>query len=281
MKRKKWIRPVLIILLLGVMVFCIVRILSVKREYDTGEAIYGAALDEFVANPEGTMPLPDAEEPPETSEDAEADTDADDVPVQEEPKEEYPDLGIDFDKLRQVNEDIVGWIWIPDTRINYPLVQGKDNSTYLRTAYNLQPSRYGSAFLDYRNHPDFTDTNTIIYGHNMRNDAMFGTLSNFADLEFAENHTDLYIYTPDATYHYKIFSAYTAKTYEFPYIINFEYEKSHEEFLQFIVEESVSLRREEPLTMDDRIVTLSTCLSTSSYYKRFVVHGVLVSSSLD
>ncbi len=275
MKLKKWLRIALIVLLAGIIVFSIVKIVQIKLEYDTGEAIYGEAIEAFVANPEGA---PSGDADPGETPDVEA-GEGDGAAGPE--REEYPDLGIDFEKLRQVNEDIIGWIWIPETRINYPLLQGRDNSAYLRTAYNLEPSRFGSVFMDYRNDPDFTDTNTIIYGHNMRNDAMFGTLANFEDLEFAEAHTDMYIYTPDATYHYEIFSAYTARTYEFPYIINFEYEKSHEEFLQFIVDESVSLKREEPLTFDDRIVTLSTCLSTSSNYKRFVVHGVLVSSSLD
>lgn len=275
MKRKKWLRIALIVLLSAVIVFCIVKIITVKLEYDTGERIYGDALDTFVENPQGAAEN-DGQTPPdaETPDDGQAASDETD-------KEIFPDLGIDFEKLRAVNEDIIGWIWIPDTRINYPLLQGENNAEYLRTAYNLEPSRFGSVFLDYRNAPDFTDTNTIIYGHNMRNDAMFGTLSDFEDLEFAENHTDMYLFTEDATYHYRVFSAYTARTYEFPYIINFEYIKSHEEFLQFIVDESVSLKREEPLTLEDHIVTLSTCLSTSSYTKRFVIHGVLESSTLD
>lgn len=275
MKRKKWLRIALIVLLSAVIVFCVVKIITVKLEYDTGEQIYGEALDTFVANPQGAVEN-GGQTPPngETQDDGQT---APDAPE----KEVFPDLGIDFEKLRAVNEDIIGWIWIPDTRINYPLLQGENNSEYLRTAYNLEPSRFGSVFLDYRNAPDFTDTNTIIYGHNMRNDAMFGTLSDFEDLEFAEGHTDMYLFTENATYHYRIFSAYTARTYEFPYIINFEFVKSHEEFLQFIVDESVSLKREEPLTLEDHIVTLSTCLSTSSYTKRFVIHGVLESSTLD
>lgn len=271
MKFQKWLRIALIILLSAVMVFCAVKIITIKRGYDIGERIYGEALSMFVVNPEGGM-----ETPPEENI-------SDNVPTvpDEEEREVFPDLGVDFENLCAVNEDIIGWIWIPDTRINYPLLQGENNTEYLRTAYNLEPSRYGSVFMDYRNAPDFTDTNTIIYGHNMRNDAIFGTLSDFEDLEFAEEHTDMYIFTEEATYHYRIFSAYTARIYEFPYIINFDFVKSHEEFLQFIVDESVSLKREEPLTLEDRVVTLSTCLSTSSYSKRFVVHGVLESSTLD
>ena len=280
MKWKNGLRLAEILLLTVIMIFSAVKLVQIKVEYDTGEAIYEAAVNEFIAHPEAMTPLEDSfEENQDGTESAavpEQEPDAVDVN-----EEDYPDLGIDFEKLRQVNPDIIGWIWIPDTRINFPLVQGEDNDMYLHTAYNLESSRFGSIFMDYRNNADFTDANTIIYGHSMRTDAMFGTLSDFENPEFAGAHTDLYIYTPEATFYYKIFSAYTAKTDEFPYVIRFTQETSHESFLQFIVEESVSLKREEPLTVHDRILTLSTCLSTSSYQKRFVVHGVLMSGSLD
>jgi len=89
----------------------------------------------------------------------------------------YPQ--IDFDALKAINPDIVGWLYCAGTPINYPLVQGSDNDYYLHHLYNRKPNKSGCLFIDFANVPDFTDHNTVIYGHNMKSGAMFAVLEKY------------------------------------------------------------------------------------------------------
>ena len=93
-----------------------------------------------------------------------------------------PPIEVDFDKLKSVNEDVVGWIYVdalPD--ISYPIVKGKDNQTYLHQTYEKNYNFAGTIFVDYENSGDFSDCNTLVYGHNMKNGSMFGHLKKFRE----------------------------------------------------------------------------------------------------
>lgn len=127
-----------------------------------------------------------------------------------EVKQDSPlDRKIDFNQLKSINEDIIGWIYIPNTNIDYALLKGKTNDTYIHTNYEKKYSFGGSIFLDEDNNASLTDSNTIIYGHNMKNGAMFANIKKFADHDYFINHPKVYIYLPDGSIN--VYSVYSTK----------------------------------------------------------------------
>jgi sortase B len=107
---------------------------------------------------------------------------------------------IDFDALKQENNDIIGWIYCPDTPINYPVVKGKDNNQYLRADLKGKYLVSGTIFADYRNNEVGEDKNYIVYGHNMKTSTMFGTLVKYKDQTYYDSHPILYFLTPERNY---------------------------------------------------------------------------------
>ena len=174
-----------ILLSIGVLIFSAWKLRGIYGEYQEGEDTY-EELSAFV------------EEPEDTPEDA-----------TDEPEAEPSGyLQIDFAGLQAVNPDVIAWIDIPGLSVSYPVVQGEDNSYYLHHLFTGEYNSSGSIFADCHNQPDFTDQNTIIYGHNMKTGSMFQNLHNYQEREFFDNNRDVTIYTPDAIRHYKIFAAY-------------------------------------------------------------------------
>lgn len=131
--------------------------------------------------------------------------------VEAEPEEEKEplDIPVDFEALQAENPDIYAWITIPGTNVDYPILQREgDNGYYLNHSVDGAGSIAGAIFTEDYNSKDFTDPNTIIYGHNMKNGSMFRTLHNYSDREFFDNNRDITIYMPDKILHYTIFAAY-------------------------------------------------------------------------
>lgn len=163
---------------------------------------------------------------------------------------------MDFTEVKKENEETIAWIWIDDTPINYPVVQGSDNEYYLTHLYNKKYNISGSIFGDYRNGSDFTSTNTVLYGHNLKNGTMFGSLKKYKDLEFLNNHKYVWIMTPKATYQYEIYMVYEFDASKDHYVFNFNSETSFQSYLENI-EPIVSNNLE--VNLEDHILTLSTC----------------------
>lgn len=179
---------------------------------------------------------------------------------------------IDFTQLLSVNSDIVGWLRIRALDISYPVVQGKDNDYYLHRTFEKTDNFAGCLFVNSYNMGDFTDQNTIIYGHNMKNGSMFGKLKNFNDPEVFKKSRYFWIFTPDFIYQYRIFSASVVDKTGLTYQISF----TDDEFDQFISQaysNSVVDNQDVTVTKEDRIVTLSTCTGDDS--TRFVAMGKL------
>lgn len=179
---------------------------------------------------------------------------------------------IDFTQLLSVNSDIVGWLRIRALDISYPVVQSKDNDYYLHRTFEKTDNFAGCLFVNSYNMGDFTDQNTIIYGHNMKNGSMFGKLKNFSDPEVFKKSRYFWIFTPDFIYQYRIFSASVVDKTGLTYQISF----TDDEFDQFIsraYSNSVVDNQGVTVTKEDRIVTLSTCTGDDS--TRFVVMGKL------
>ena len=115
---------------------------------------------------------------------------------------------IDFEALQTENPDVVGWIRIPDTRIDYPILHTDDNETYLDTDFDGNKSVYGSIYLDCDSSPDFRGWNNPIYGHHMKDGSMFKDVVRFKDPEYFKEHQYFEIYTPDRTIRLKAVSCY-------------------------------------------------------------------------
>lgn len=184
-----------------------------------------------------------------------------------------PPIEVDFDKLKSVNEDVVGWIYVdalPDT--SYPIVKGKDNQTYLHQTYEKNYNFAGTIFVDYENSGDFSDCNTLVYGHNMKNGSMFGHLKKFReDDKLYKQDKYFWILTPERNYRYEIITAYTTGVNSDTYTLFKGPGEEFEKYLETIKGYSEIQTDDTDLTIKDRIVTLSTCTGNES--TRFVVQG--------
>ena len=180
---------------------------------------------------------------------------------------------MDLTALQEVNDDVLGWIRIPDTAIDYPLLQGTDNTHYLYHTWDQKSSSVGSIFLEHLNSPDFTDHNTIVYGHNLNDGAMFAELKDFSDEAHWQAHPYIYIAAGGTVYRYEIFSCYRAGLQDPTYGLSFRQETTRENFLAHALESSKLETGIVPPTTD-RILTLSTCFGDGSN-TRWVVHARL------
>lgn len=192
-----------------------------------------------------------------------------------------PDNPVDFAALNEENEDIYAWIRIPGTGVDYPVLQSReDDLYYLRRAYDKSYSVSGCIFTQSLNSKDFSDRNTLIYGHYMTDGTFFGSLHNFRDEDFFNEHEDIYIYTPGHILKYRIFAAYE---YDDRHILNsfdFSDDQVYSDYLASCLNpKSVNrnVRQGVQLDTDNKIVTLSTCTSLGYSTLRYLVQGVLVS----
>ena len=160
--------------------------------------------------------------------------------------------------LQEKYPDTAGWLTIPYTGIDYPVVQADDNGEYLRKDLDGNYSLAGSIFMDYRNEKDFSDLNTIIYGHHMKNGTMFGSLKEFNDQLFFNLHKNGTIFLADSTYDIDFFALLVVPVDD---DIVFGIPDDKDSALLYFdhIMENASHYREVGLKPEDRIVTLSTC----------------------
>lgn len=178
---------------------------------------------------------------------------------------------IDFTKLKNTNQDTIAWLTVEGTTINYPIVQTSDNDYYLTHSYDKALTVTGWTFMDYRNNK-MNDKNTIFYGHNLINNTSFGSLKKL----FNERKSDINILvlTDDGkTYTYKVFSGYTIGPEVYYLRINFYGNDDYQKFLNTITSRN-ELAVSVPVTIDDSIITLSTC--TDDNQGRRVIHAKLI-----
>ena len=179
---------------------------------------------------------------------------------------------IDFDELNEINPEVIGWIRIGALDRSYPVAQAKDNDFYLHRTFEKKDNFAGCIFLNCDNSRFFSDQNSIVYGHNMKNGSMFGTLKNFRDQKTYDKNPYFWIFTPKFIYQYQIFSCATVSKIGDPYRTRF-LTNDYEEFLKTCVEKSEVDTHGLTPTVKDRIVTLSTCTGNES--TRFIVQGML------
>lgn len=196
-----------------------------------------------------------------------------DAHLEQLPSETAP-IEVDFEILWETNKDVVGWIYCEDTPINFPVVQAEDNDYYLRRLIDATWNSAGTLFTDYRNTADFSDSNTIIYGHNMKNKGMFGTLSNYKEQSYYDEHPLMWLLTPDGNYKVELIAGYVTSSTSEIYSIGL----SEEEVL--VLEEQAieksTFTSGIQMSQGDRFVTLSTC-SYEYDNARYVLIGRLCS----
>ncbi len=178
---------------------------------------------------------------------------------------------VDFVALKQKNPEIVAWLRIPDTKIDFPVMHARDNRFYLSHDYEKQFAITGGIFLDYRNSADFLDDFSIIYGHRMSSGRMFSDVGKFKDKEFFDRHPRAFLYTPERNYALNIVTFASVEGDDGP-IYGFNY-YTKEESLERINANAIN-RRGEFVVGAKKYVLLSTC-SIESEGERDVLLGVL------
>lgn len=182
-----------------------------------------------------------------------------------------PQLLPRFVDLLEINPDTVGWIRIPETVIDYPVVQYEDNAYYLERDFNQNYAKAGTLFMDFRMKLDETDRHEIIYGHHMRDGSMFTGLIKYKSQDFFDAHRFVYL---DKLYHqetWEIFSAYVTDV-EFYFIeTNFADDQAWLDFIRLLQEKS-TFQTDVALTAQDRVLTLVTCTYEFDN-ARYVVHA--------
>mgnify|MGYP000014723825 FL=1 len=185
-------------------------------------------------------------------------------------------FSVDFEKLLEMNSDVVGWIRFDEpSEINYPVVQGRDNEEYLKRTFEANTNKLGTLFVDVNNPGDFSGRNTFIYGHNMKNGSMFAQLLKYKYDSFYKEHPYFYIYTPDGKVRtYEIFSAGVVKDTSDSYIMDYADDAAFQTYIDYIKQQSAYPTSAE-VTTASKIVSLSTCTNVRDD-ERFLVHGVMI-----
>ena len=188
------------------------------------------------------------------------------------------DIPIDFDFLLGENQDIMGWIQVEGTPIDYPILYDTTfNNYYLSRNYKGANIGGGSIFVLGENARDFTDFNTVVYGHNLLDGSMFAKLHQFRKKDFFDSHGQILVYTPDRKLTYQVFAAYRRDNKNIIANNDFSTEELRTQYIESIYENTAvaNFKSEYEVTASDRIITLSTCIGNPAY--RYVVQGVLVS----
>ena len=257
MKARDIVLSVIIVMLVAVMCYSGYKIFSQMMEYHKNEAEY-----------EGLRKY----------EDKDGGGEAGEIPFSPHTEEKgkfwyirFPE--VDFDSLKEINPDTVGWIYCPDTNIDYPVVQGKDNSVYLHTMFEGGRNAAGSIFMDAENKSDLSDFNTILYGHHMKNGSMFRDLDHFKEEGFYEKHPYMLFMTPEKNYVIEIFAGFVSKTSDDSWRISFPTVQHRQDWIDMLMKKSAFSGIVVPDTAS-HIMTLSTC-SYEFSNARFVVFGLL------
>lgn len=243
------IKTILTILFAAMFLYSAMQLYGIWQEYREGETLYHNAQEEFLQQTEepNTPQLADAR----------------------------LQFAVDFESLQAVNTDVIGWIYLEDTAINYPVLHSKkNNDEYLYTTYDGKQNNSGSIFADYRNKADFTDDNTVLYGHNMKNGGMFACLLKMRGQEYYDSHREFYILTPEGNHRYEIISVFQVDALSDLYNRTFGTVEDKQHWLDRVIKNSTVLAPYTATTAD-RFVMLSTCVSGDDPRARVVAVGRL------
>lgn len=248
---KKLLYKLIMFFLLCVFLFSLYKVVDILLEYRQIDEIYDEAAETYAAE-------------------------------EKEEAEEASPIAVDFDELRKLNSDIIGWIYIPDTNVSFPLLQGSSNKQYLYQSYKKEYLTAGSIFLDYRCSADFEDKSTVIYGHNMHNGSMFGSLKKYKDEEYRDEHPYIYIMKADGTWkQYETLAYYQASVDGPTYRLPLSEAESEDGALAFrklretIAAGNMYSGMPKP-EASDKLLLLSTCTQDSRDDVRMILAAKLV-----
>ena len=185
-------------------------------------------------------------------------------------------FSVDFDALLKENADTVAWIRFEEPSIiSYPVVKSSDNEEYLTRTFTANDNKLGAIFMDMNNHSDFSDRNTMIYGHNLKlGGEMFSQLKEYEKEAFCKEHPYFYIYTPDGKVRtYTVFSAGVVKDTADNYNLSYATDEEFEEYIQ-LCRDTSNYDVDVEVNKDSQIVSLSTCTNVKED-ERFLLQGVL------
>ena len=244
-KGKDIFRRIILVVCVVVFVYSSYNLLSIYYDYYKIDQSYGNLRTEFIKN--------------------------------DNDKNKY--LIIDWDSLLKRNPDVIAWVSIPGTNIDYPVLKGETNDTYLRHDIDHKYSIAGCIFVDANNANPFTDLNTVIYGHHMKNGSMFSDINDYLDADYVKDHPNVYIYLPDGTVSkYKIVSGHKIDATDTLYNTNVQDIK---EYYQKMLSGSV-FNIEFDQEAKQPVITLSTCATYSlTDTSRAVIHAVLERKGID
>lgn len=246
-----FIRTIIIIIALAVFCYSGYQLLTIYLEYKKGSDEYNNLAEQYSSPEQGSLAIEEI----------------DGVKVMENP--------IDFDGLLALNDELIGWLQVDAEGIdvNYPIMQAKDNDYYLHRTFEKTYNFAGCIFLDHLSKKTFTDRNSLVYGHNMKNGSMFGTLKKFKNEGVYESSPYFWIYTPDKIFQYEIFACQEVLNESKTYQLTF---KDDKDFLDYVkaAKDNSYVKNNVEVSKDDKIVTLSTC--TGNDATRFVVQGKLI-----
>ena len=246
-----------------------------EADSETSLVLVDIAVNEAAAS-ESSFAVEEVSENDTASSDSSNDT-AEDSSAKEMPSDNNLSSKDNIEKFMKEYPESVGWLWFEDDLISQPIMQSEDNSKYSQKDYQGADSNTGAIFMDYRSSADFNDSNTIIYGHNMRDRSMFGAFKYYKEnLAFLEDHKYFQIITPQGTKRYEIFAFMDVPKNSYIYDVIGQNPSNMREFLDTIEYKTYIDTGIEP-TVDEKIITLSTCTQSDDLF--FVMFAVEVDAN--
>lgn len=273
-KKSSPVFTVAIIICIGVMVFAAYELFSIYLRYKAGTDEYDS-LRTYTTAASAAASSSESERAPEEEEESVSTISYNGRESTEDYRtSEKPPIEVDWDSLKAINEDICGWVYVEGVDISYPVVHGSDDDYYLHRTFEKKDNFAGSIFVEYKNNDTFQDPNTIVYGHNMKNGSMFGSLKQIESDETWKEHPWFWILTPDGNYRYRMFSIRKAAVSDETYTLFMGTGQQFADWCSEMADASDVALTKPDFSLDSRVVTLSTCTTDSDH--RFVVQGVAV-----
>lgn len=264
---------VLIVILIGGMIFAGWQLGSILLGYQRDRSAYDQLATSAlisIAEPENNQPAVSTPSAQFGEESVETDAPQGDAAPSEIP------FTVDWDYLASVNPDIVGWLYCPDTVINYPVVQSEDHEYYLKHGFEGQSNSSGTLFADRDSVAGITQSHFIIYGHNMKDNSMFGILRNYTDRSYYEDHPIFYYLTPDGCYRVELICAMTVESVLSNFPTYFSSTSDYQSYLDRITSGAYWVNS-SAVSTNYQLMTFSTCTYGSGYTDaRLLVHGMMI-----
>lgn len=250
---------ILLIILLLVFLFAGYKLYSIVHEYRIAQRAYNRLSNQFVS----TNTSQPSTDPAHTETPDGVYIDPEISPIQ-----------VDFDALLSISQDVVGWLYSPNTVIDYPVAQSEDNDYYLHRLYDGKYNPSGTLFIDFRCAHDFSDRNTILYGHHMNDGSMLASIVEYSKAGYYEQHPYLYLNTPSGNYRVELFSGFVTAAGSTAFTLDLDEDDAFDLYIKKMQGFS-DFESDVEVGLDDKLLTLVTC--TYEYTDaRYVLLGKLV-----